>query len=421
VSRPAFHVTAPSGWINDPLGVTWHDGVYELFVQYNPEGTEWSPACQWGRLTSVDLVHWRWVGTAIAPQPGEVGCWSGSVVTVAGAPAILYTSVKEGSLDKGAIALATGAADWSHWTAGRVVLPGPPPDMEMSHFRDPFVLGAEGAWRMVVGGGLPDGRGVALQYSSADLRDWALDGVLAERSGSEIDPVWTGSVWECVQLFPVDASWVLLVSVWHAGRGYRQVCAVGDYDGRRFTPRRWQRFTATDAVYAGTAFADAAGRRCVVSWVHEPAAPGADWAGVLSLPVVLGRDGDRVLVAPHPDVDGLRTAVLADTVPADGDVLGPFEPFLDLQAELDGPARLTVGDLLTLDAGAEGLVLRRPGRPDERLPAAARIRLLLDAELAEVFAAGDAAVVRLDPATGAVPVTVAGQGVRRLTVWALSR
>jgi hypothetical protein len=48
-------------------------------------------------------------------------------------------------------------------------------------------------------------------------------------------------------------------------------------------------------------------------------------------------------------------------------------------------------------------------------------RLLLDGELAEVFAGGEAAVVRVDPATGPVPVTVSGQGVRRLTVHAISR
>jgi beta-fructofuranosidase len=266
---------------------------------------------------------------------------------------------------------------------------------------------------MVVGGGLADGRPAAVQYSSPDLRRWTQDGVVAVEAGP-------GSVWECVQLFALDGAEVLLVSVWDDGSPRSVACAVGSRDGRRFTPGAWRPFTATDAVYATTTFADAAGRRCAISWVREPGIPGAGWAGVLTLPVVLGRDGDRVLVAPHPDVDGLRGAVLADTAPGDGEVLGPFEPFFDLVAEIGGPARLTVGDLLTLDVGSDAVALRRPGRPDEHLPhRGGPVRLLLDAELAEVFAGGDAAVVRVDPAPAPVPVTVSGQGVRRLTIHAM--
>jgi beta-fructofuranosidase len=416
VTRPRFHVTAPSGWINDPLGVTWHGDRYELFVQHVPGATEWAPACTWGQLSSPDLVRWQWVGTALSPADGEAGCWSGSVaVGDDGVPVIFYTSVRAGSLALGAIRRAVGEPSWRRWTADpEPVIAGPPPGL--THFRDPHVRREGSGWRMVVGGGRDDGRAggrpIAVQYSSPDLRRWTLDGVVAEADGP-------GSVWECAQLVPVDGAWVLLVSVWDDGSPQYVAYSVGDLDGDRFTPGPWRRFTATDAVYATTTFPDAAGRCCAISWVREPGAPGTDWAGVLSLPVVLGRDGDRLLLAPHPDVDGLRTAVLADTAPADGDVLGPFEPFLDVEAELDGTARLVMGDLLTLDEEPDGLVLKRPGRPDERLPASGRFRLLLDAQLAEVFAGGDAAVVRLDPATG--PVTVSAQGVRRIRVHAVSR
>ena len=53
------------------------------------------------------------------------------------------------------------------------------------------------------------------------------------------------------------------MSVWDDGpRGV--ACAVGDYDGRRFTARSWQRLAA-DPFYATTAFADSRGRRCVLS------------------------------------------------------------------------------------------------------------------------------------------------------------
>jgi beta-fructofuranosidase len=355
------------------------------------------------------------VGTALSPADGEAGCWSGAVVVGDdGRPVILYTSVRAEALALGAVALAVGDPSWRTWTADPVpVVPGPPPGLAMTHFRDPHVRRHGDGWRMVVGGGLADGRPVAVQYSSADLRHWSYDGVVAAAAGP-------GSVWECVQLFPLDGAWVLLVSVWDDGSPQRVAYAVGEYDGQRFAPRTWQRFTSTDAVYATTTFADAAGRRCAISWVHEPGFTGADWAGVLSLPVVLGRDGDRLRITPHPDVDRLRTAVPSDSAPADGDVLGPFEPFLDLVADVDGPARLALGDLLTLDAGPDATVLRRPGHPDVRL-AGGPPRLLLDGELAEVFAGGEAAVVRVDPATGPVPVSVSGQGVRRLTVHAISR
>jgi len=436
-SRPGFHVTAPTGWINDPLGVSWHEGAdggrYELFVQYNPDAPEWVPACRWGQLTSPDLVRWEWVGTALSPGPEEAGCWSGAVVAGEdGVPVILYTSVQAERLDLGSIGLATGDPAWRIWTTdpGGPVLAGPPPEFGMTHFRDPFVWRHGDSWRMAVGGGLPDGRAAVVQYSSSDLRSWSFDGVIAERSGVETEPIWTGSVWECVQLFPLDSAWVLLFSVWHANEGHRVACAVGDYDGRRFTARAWQRFTATDAVYATTTFTDAAGRPCAISWVREPVEAGPEWAGLLSLPVVLSLDGDRVTVAPHPDVDGLRTGVLAalepGVLPAEGLVLGPFGPCLDVELEpADGGAvRLAVGDLLELRTDRGALTLARPGRGDERMtlgPGTAGLRLLLDVGVAEVFAGGDAASVRLesadgDPAGGPVPLTVSGAAVHRLTV-----
>ena len=35
-TKPLFHVTAPTGWINDPNGFSVYDGKIHLFYQYNP-------------------------------------------------------------------------------------------------------------------------------------------------------------------------------------------------------------------------------------------------------------------------------------------------------------------------------------------------------------------------------------------------
>jgi beta-fructofuranosidase len=194
-------------------------------------------------------------------------------------------------------------------------------------------------------------------------------------------------------------------------------CNVGDLAGGRFRAGTWQRFTATDALYATTTFLDAQGRRGAGSWVREPAPPGPQWAGVLSLPVLLGLDGERVTVTPHPDVDTLRAGVRAHLGPAVLDAepreLGPFEPFLDVVLEPDpatDPVRLVVAAADTeilgvlVDPVAGVLELHRPGRPGERLAyGGGDVRLLLDAGLAEVFSGGAAGAVRV---TTGSPVTL---------------
>ena len=34
MARPALHLTAQEGWINDPVGLTYHQGLYHQFFQY---------------------------------------------------------------------------------------------------------------------------------------------------------------------------------------------------------------------------------------------------------------------------------------------------------------------------------------------------------------------------------------------------
>ena len=66
-SRPSIHFTPNTGWMNDPNGLIYQNGVYQMFFQHNPFDTKWENMC-WGHATSKDLLHWEQTDTALFPD-----------------------------------------------------------------------------------------------------------------------------------------------------------------------------------------------------------------------------------------------------------------------------------------------------------------------------------------------------------------
>ena len=59
VSRhPVIHFAPNTGWMNDPNGFFYQDGVYHLYFQHNPMNKIWGNM-SWGHATSKDLLHWE--------------------------------------------------------------------------------------------------------------------------------------------------------------------------------------------------------------------------------------------------------------------------------------------------------------------------------------------------------------------------
>ena len=298
--RPHLHFTPQSGWINDPLALTWHDGQYHLFFQFVPDRTTWAPDCRWGHATSPDLVTWTEHPPVLEPGHGDDGIWSGSIaIDDDGRPTIFYTSVQVPDFGVGAIRTATPVDDdWLTWRKGEVAVEAP--RLDLVAFRDPFVLRDGDRWRMLVGTALEGGDAAASSFVSDDLRSWSYEGLAASRNTRQTDPVWTGSLWECPQIFTIDGRDVMVTSVWQDDELHYVVYAIGEFTDGRFLAAHWGRLTYGDSYYAPSFFRDRDGSPCLIYWMRGVIDERAGRASALSVPHVLRLDGDTLVAAPHP-------------------------------------------------------------------------------------------------------------------------
>src|SRR5439155_2837534 len=144
-----------------------------------------------------------------------------------------------------------------------------------------------------------------------DLEAWRFRGIFAAGNGEDL-----GETWECPQYVDLGTCRALVVSVWHAGALTRVAAACGIERNGTFTPKDWETLGHGGAAYALTTYHDRTGRLAATAWLRHGGTdePRAGWNGMLSLPLQLSARADGgVHIAPHPDVDTLRTQPLAAT------------------------------------------------------------------------------------------------------------
>lgn len=381
--RPGYHFTAPAGWLNDPNGVTQRDGLYHLFYQYNPL----SPAhhrIHWGHAVSTDLVRWTDRPIALRPGPGpdDDGCWSGVLVDDGGRPVIVYS----GNLDDEQTAcLAYGDEKLTTWIKepGNPVIERPR-GVELTAFRDHCVWREGGRWRQLIGSGIRGVGGTAFLYESDDLLSWRLLGPLATGDAdalADIDPLWTGTMWECVDFFRLAADGstaapdegsgdrhVLIFSAWDDGRTMHPLAATGRYRQGRFEIDGYQRLDLGGRhAYAPQTFADEHGRRILWSWMQEARGDRAQiesgWSGAMALPRMLRLDATGVIrQEPVPELAAARGAALAWSAIEGASVSSGAQIELAFDAVIPAHASVRLDLLATPDRAERTVVeLRRNG------------------------------------------------------------
>lgn len=90
--RQQYHLEADKGLLNDPNGLSWFNGKYYVFFQWNPFEKNHSYK-EWGLFTSKDLLQWDFEGSAVIPDQeyDRDGVYSGSGYVIGNQLYLFYT------------------------------------------------------------------------------------------------------------------------------------------------------------------------------------------------------------------------------------------------------------------------------------------------------------------------------------------
>lgn len=314
--RPVYHHTPAYGWMNDPNGMFYKDGLYHLYFQYNPYGSVWGNM-HWGHSTSTDLMHWKFEGCAIVPDAwGAI--FSGSCVVdhenTAGfgkeAVVAFYTSAKStpwGDIQMQSMAYSLDNGKTFTKYEGNPILTSSEKD-----FRDPKVFWyAPGKhWVMI----LAVGQHMEI-YSSVNLKEWKKESEFGAMQGAH------GGVWECPDLveIPVEGTrekkWVLICNLNPGGPfgGSAAQYFVGSFDGKKFvnespTQTKWMDWGKDN--YATVTWSNAPDGRCIAlgwmsNWQYANNVPTRQYrsANTLARDLTLYRERQELYLKSTPSVE----------------------------------------------------------------------------------------------------------------------
>ena len=311
--RPAYHHTPAYGWMNDPNGMFYKDGVYHLYFQYNPYGSMWGNM-HWGHSTSTDLINWKNEGVAIAPDAiGTI--FSGSCVVDhnntsgfgKGAVVAFYTSAKQtpwGDCQTQSMAYSLDNGKTFIKYENNPILTSSEKD-----FRDPkvFWYAPKEHWVMM----LAVGQHMEI-YSSKNLKDWKKESNFGEGQGCH------GGVWECPDLIELpiegtkDKKWVLICNINPGGPfgGSATQYFVGDFDGTTFTnnyPEETKWMDYGKDHYATVTWNNAPDGRCIAigwmsNWQYANNVPTKQYrsANTIARDLILFKENGNIFLKSEP-------------------------------------------------------------------------------------------------------------------------
>ncbi|MBR2820742.1 MAG: GH32 C-terminal domain-containing protein [Clostridiales bacterium] len=320
--RQNLHIEPPEGWMNDPNGLCFFDGLYHVYFQYSPGTPCGESTRRWGHYVSPNMLSWKYKGIVLEPDiPGDRdGVFSGSSVAFEDHIEYFYTGnvMEEGNFDyvlegRGANVIFVSSSDGSYMSSKKIIFDNSGyPDFCSCHVRDPKVTFEDGIYKMVLGARTKDDKGCVLFYEGADVDSFEYKGCFSAPD--------MGYMWECPDLFELG------------GRKYLAFCPQGVeqgdfkfqnlfqsgyfvFDGsvplkheefeefEKFEePSKFEEFDYGFDFYAPQTFTAPDGRRILIGWMgigdDAYSNPTAEfgWQHCLTLPRELSVDSDGMIL-----------------------------------------------------------------------------------------------------------------------------
>jgi beta-fructofuranosidase len=309
-----FHLEMPKGLVNDPNGLCYHQGKYQIFFQWNPFGCEHKHK-HWTYTQTTDFINYTKPQIALAPVDkfDKDGCYSGSARSKNNKLEIIYTAnLKDEQNIRYPRQVLVKQDDDGEFIKEKIIIDTVPKGYT-THFRDPYIFIKNNRSFIILGAQRENLTGCALIYEEID-ENWIFRGELKTRLTD------FGYMWECPNLFTIDDKDILVfcpqglkAQKYQYQNLYQAGYLIGQFnpDTLEFTHGEFHEFDMGFDFYAPQVLVHE-NRHILIGWVGMPDKlqdyPTIDdgWVHSLTLPRELILKNDKLYQRPIAELNKLN-------------------------------------------------------------------------------------------------------------------
>lgn len=309
-----FHLEMPKGLVNDPNGLCYHQGKYQIFFQWNPFGCEHKHK-HWTYTQTTNFINYTKPQIALAPVDkfDKDGCYSGSARSKNNKLEIIYTAnLKDEQNIRYPRQVLVKQNDDGEFIKEKIII-DTVPEGYTTHFRDPYIFAKNNRSFIILGAQRENLTGCALIYEEID-ENWIFRGELKTQLTD------FGYMWECPNLFTIDDKDILVfcpqglkAQKYQYQNLYQAGYLIGQFnpDTLEFTHGEFHEFDMGFDFYAPQVLIHE-NRHILIGWVGMPdklqdyPTINDGWVHSLTLPRELILKNDKLYQRPISELNELN-------------------------------------------------------------------------------------------------------------------